>query len=111
MILPALIAAPLLLSIPCHAADDGKPAKTPVAVVDFSYADTSGEVRDQRREHAARLDAFMTALRSDLVAHGRTVVTPTCNPAPCSGAQPPEGALRAAAKPAQASCSSAVSTR
>jgi hypothetical protein len=46
--------------------------------------------------HAARLDAFMMALRSDLAAHGRSVVTPTCNRAPCSGAQPADGLLRAA---------------
>jgi len=95
-----LVVASTALSWPMStaglAADDGKPAKTPViALVDFSYEDTSGEERDQRREHAVRLDAFMTALRSDL-AQGRTVVTPTCNPAPCSGAQPAEVLLRAA---------------
>jgi len=79
------------------AADESKPAKSPVvAVVDFSYSDTSGEVRDQRREHAARLDAFMMALRGDLAAHGKTVVVPSCNPAPCSPTQPPEDLLRAA---------------
>lgn len=96
-----LIAAATALSWPMStaglAADEGKPAKTTtVAVVDFSYDDTSGEERDQRGEHTARLDAFMMALRSDLGAHGRTVVTPTCNPAPCSSAQPVEGLLRAA---------------
>jgi hypothetical protein len=96
-ILPASIAAPLLLSVVCHAADSAKaPPNGAVAVVDFSYEDTSGEERDQRREHAARLDAFMMGLRSDLAAHGRTVVAPTCSPVPCSATQPPEGLLRAA---------------
>jgi hypothetical protein len=98
-ILPASIVAPLLFSVPCHAADSARVPSNDavaVAVVDFSYEDTSGEERDQRREHAARLDAFMMALRSDLAAHGRTVVTPTCSPAPCSATQPPEGVLRAA---------------
>jgi Protein of unknown function (DUF2380) len=39
----------------------------PKAVVaDFSYLDTSGEVRDQTAEHTARLKAFNEKLRADL---------------------------------------------
>jgi hypothetical protein len=71
------------------AAGDGRPdaAVVPpiatVAVVDFSYLDTSGEERDQRQEHAARLDGFMAALRRDLGAQGKTVLALKCDPAPC----------------------------
>jgi len=56
-----------------------------VAVIDFDYVDTSGEARDQRREHEARLAAFMGALRTDLAKGAQfKVVTPLCQPAPCS---------------------------
>jgi hypothetical protein len=84
------------------AADDGKPGagKPPqtatIALVDFDYVDTSGEERDQSQEHTARLNDFMAALRRDLVAQGKTVVAPKCDPAPCSTAVPVDGLLRAA---------------
>jgi hypothetical protein len=67
-----------------------------VAVVDFLYRDTSGEPRDQRREHEARLRDFMAALRSDLAAQGKTVVSLNCDPAPCSVERPSGELLRAA---------------
>jgi hypothetical protein len=76
--------------------DAGKTRDITIAVVDFDYLDTSGEARDQRQEHEARLKAFMTALRSDLAAHGKTIVSLTCDPAPCSVRTPPADLLRAA---------------
>lgn len=95
--LPALIAAPLLFPVPCRAADTpATPTDTTVAVVDFNYRDTSGEERDQRQEHATRLRDFMTALRSDLAPHGKVIVSPTCDPAPCSVDRPAPELLRAA---------------
>ncbi len=65
------------------AADD-KTTPRAIAVIDFNYSDTSGEPRDQRREHETRLAAFMSALRSDLAQRGFRVVAPTCRPAPCA---------------------------
>jgi hypothetical protein len=96
-LLPALIAAPLLLSVACHAADSAKaPPNAAVAVVDFDYRDTSGEERDQRQEHETRLRDFMTALRSDLAARGKIIVSPKCDPMPCSVERPAAELLRAA---------------
>ncbi len=98
LIVPTLVASitALLVSTGSHAAEDAKNGQTTtIAVVDFDYHDTSGEPRDQRGEHAARLMNFMAALRSDLVAQGKTVVSPTCGPAPCSLDRPGE-LLRAA---------------
>lgn len=55
-----------------------------VAIIDFTYSDSSGEPRDQTAEHQARLKAFMAALASDLSSGGRLrVVTPRCDPTPC----------------------------
>ena len=56
-----------------------------VAIVDFNYIDTSGEVRDQRAEHEARLSVFMNTLKNDLAASGKfRVIVPACRPDPCS---------------------------
>jgi hypothetical protein len=78
-------------------ADARKTRDLTIAVVDFDYLDTSGEARDQRQEHETRLKAFMTALRGDLAAHGKTIVSlMTCDPAPCSVRTPPGDLLRAA---------------
>jgi len=96
-ILPALITAPLLLSAVCYADDSaGAPRNAPVAVVDFDYRDTSGEERNQRQEHETRLRDFMTALRSDLAARGKVIVSPKCDPTPCSVGSPAAELLRAA---------------
>lgn len=56
-----------------------------VALIDFTYSDSSGEPRDQSAEHQARLKAFMAALARDLAAGGRLrLVTPACDPDPCT---------------------------
>jgi hypothetical protein len=96
-ILPAVIAASLLLSVACHGADNAKePPNAAVAVVDFDYRDTSGEERDQHQEHETRLRDFMAALRSDLAARGKVIVSPKCDPTPCSVERPAAELLRAA---------------
>lgn len=60
-------------------------AGTAIAIVDFNYIDTSGEVRDQRAEHEARLSVFMHTLKDDLAAGGKfRIIVPTCRPDPCS---------------------------
>ena len=44
-----------------------------VAVAKFDYTDTSGEIRDQAAEHAARLKAFRSRLETGLAADGSYV--------------------------------------
>jgi hypothetical protein len=76
---------------------------TPIAVVDFDYRDSSGEVRDQAAEHRARLDAFMAKLRADLGADPRfPVVTIGCADPPCTAGNMTPTALMDAARRAGA---------
>lgn len=78
-------------------------ASTAIAVFDFNYIDTSGEVRDQRSEHAARLDRFMSALKGDLAAQPKfRVVVPVCGAEPCSLAQSTQSDILDAARAAGA---------
>lgn len=96
----------LLLVLASLAIPGGGAAAEPrgVAIIDFTYSDSSGEPRDQTAEHQERLKAFMSALAADLAAGGRLrVVTPECDPAPCTltaGAVPElaEAARRAGAE-------------
>ena len=81
----ALAAAPPL-GMPAGATS---PASEPiaVAVLEFDYVDTSGEARDQQKEHAARLQRFAEGLRQDLAGSGKyRIVHPACDPAPCTAA-------------------------
>jgi hypothetical protein len=83
---PAL-AACLWLAPSCGEAVDGgeKGQGAAIVVIDFDYIDTSGEERDQSKEHDARLGAFMSELKGDLGRAGKfRLVTPTCRPEPCS---------------------------
>jgi len=58
-----------------------------IAVAEFNYIDTSGEPRDQQREHAERLRDFAGAIRNDLAASGRYQIVPlACGAEPCSTA-------------------------
>jgi len=85
--------------------EDGgkKPQGAAIAVVDFGYVDTSGEERDQRKEHETRLGNFMRALRDDLAKGGSFgLVTPACVPKPCSLAGSTVTELLAAAREAGA---------
>lgn len=101
--LPPTIAVALAMSCGSHAADVRKTAQEiTIAVVDFAYRDTSGEERDQRQEHEARLKDFMTALKSDLAAQGKNIVSLPCVPAPCSVAGAPADDLLRAAREAGA---------
>jgi hypothetical protein len=45
-----------------------------IAVADFDYKDTSGEVRDQSAEHKARVAHFAEVVRENLSAQGDTSV-------------------------------------
>jgi hypothetical protein len=101
----AMLVALLWLAPSCGKAEDGgnKPRSAAVAVIDFDYVDTSGEARDQRGEHEARLATFMRALRGDLAqSDSFRLVTPTCVPAPCSLAGSTVSGLLAVARDAGA---------
>src|ERR1700743_1085065 len=77
-----------LSAAPSASAADADPIA--IAVIDLDYIDTSGEVRDQRQEHAARIARFSEALRSDLARSGKfRIVAPRCEPPPCSAAASP----------------------
>src|SRR5688500_18464564 len=65
----------------------GSPAAAPlaVAVADFDYFDTSGEVADQSAEHRARVASFAKLLRDNLAAQGNYRVVPIeCSDHPCT---------------------------
>ena len=63
-----LFAASMPLEIRLLAAEH---AAAPVVVADFDYSDSSGEVADQRAEHAARVKAFAGLLRDRLAGEGK----------------------------------------
>jgi hypothetical protein len=72
------------------AADD--PAR--LAVADLDFQDTSGEVRDQAAEHAARLQSFAAALRDGLSADPAVeIVALSCPATPCTPSEPGVRAL------------------
>ncbi len=101
-LLLALTTTPAALIPSFGIAAEGRES-TAIAVFDFNYIDTSGEVRDQRSEHAARLDRFMSALKGDLAAQGKFhVVAPVCRPDPCALAQSTQNDVLDAAREAGA---------
>ncbi len=103
LFLPMLAACLWLVPVCAKAEDGSKKEGAGIAVIDFDYVDTSGEERDQRKEHEARLDAFMRALRDDLAKRGSfRLVTPACTPNPCSLAGSTVSDLLAAAREAGA---------
>jgi hypothetical protein len=98
-----MLAACLWLAPSCGKAGEPKAQGAAMAVVDFEYSDTSGEVRDQRQEHETRLNAFMRALRSDLAERGKVrLVTVACGTDPCALARATPGDLLGAAREAGA---------
>ena len=64
-----------------------------VAVAEFDYVDTSGEVVDQTPEHTQRLRDLARSIREGLDQSGRyRIVYLACDPSPCSagGTDPAE---------------------
>ena len=60
-----------------------------LAIVDFVYLDTSGELSDQAAAHRRRLQIFMAGLRRDFAADERfLLVTLSCGPAACNNDTP-----------------------
>jgi len=103
-LLVPMLAAWLCLAPSCGKAQDGgkKAQGAAIAVIDFGYIDSSGEERDQRKEHEARLDSFMRALKGDLAKGSFQLITPACVPSPCSLAGLSVANLLAAAREAGA---------
>ena len=81
------------------AADETRPC---IAIAEFGYVDTSGEPRDQSSEHAARLAAFVSALRADLAAQQRWRLAALDRGGSCQPADIPASDLLAAARKAGA---------
>lgn len=73
-----------------------------IAIGDFSYVDTSGEQRDQSRDHAARLIAFIAALKTDLAARQKLRVVALDCGGPCRVADIPASDLLAVVRKAGA---------
>jgi hypothetical protein len=77
------------------------PDAIPIAVLNLDYDDRSGEVGDQTQQHAARLTRFADTLQQGLAASGRyRIVSPTCDPAPCTAVGTDPDALVAAVRKA-----------
>ena len=91
-----VLATGILLAATGHA-----PAASPltVAVADFDYVDTSGEVRDQRADHDARLRALGNDIIADLARSGRFApVHLVCAKPPCSADSMDQDSMVAAAR-------------
>ena len=83
-----------------------------IAVADFDYKDTSGEVRDQSAEHKARVAHFAELVRENLSAQGDTSVLQfECPQHPCTPIRMGADDFIAAADPARALSSMAASSR
>jgi hypothetical protein len=81
----SILALVIVIDAGLARAVDQKTAPVAIAVADFDYVDTSGEVRDQHVEHAARLQTFMRAIRDDLAGSGQyRIVALVCSQAPCA---------------------------
>jgi hypothetical protein len=96
-----MLCALAALSLP----SGGSPAAAPiaVAVADFDYFDTSGEVTNQSAEHRARVASFAKLLRDHLAAHGDYRVVPIeCPDPPCTATSMSQDVFIAAARKAGA---------
>jgi hypothetical protein len=95
-----LFAAPMPRERRLRAAEHGA---TPVVVADFDYSDSSGEIADQRAEHARRVKAFAGLLRDRLAGEGKyRVLHLACTEASCSVGSMGADDLVAAARNADA---------
>ncbi|MFA9461682.1 DUF2380 domain-containing protein [Thiohalorhabdus sp. Cl-TMA] len=90
-----LLMAMAYLTVPAPASAE---SPVPVVIADFDYKDTSGEVRDQSAEHAARMRTFVRILREQLSAGEEYAAAPLqCGAARCSaGSMAPADLIRAA---------------
>jgi hypothetical protein len=87
------------VALSCHIRQSLPATPLTVAVADFDYVDTSGEVADQSAEHRARVTAFAGLLRDNLGAQGEFRVLPfDCPDHPCTAASMPSDDFIAAAR-------------
>jgi Protein of unknown function (DUF2380) len=69
-----------------------------LAIAALDFIDTSGEVRDQKADHARRLKTFTEELQAGLAAGGTIRIVPLdCPPAGCPTSSGPPAELAAAA--------------
>jgi hypothetical protein len=81
----ALLFAATALSLPARRALADEPVS--VAVADFDYTDTSGEITDQIEAHRARVATFGELVRDSLAAGGKyRVVRLDCPARACTAA-------------------------
>jgi hypothetical protein len=80
LLVPTLAACLWVVPFCGRAEESGETARAAaIAVIDFDNVDTSGEARDQRQEHEARLGAFMRELKRHLGQAAKfRLITPTC---------------------------------
>jgi Protein of unknown function (DUF2380) len=96
-----MLCAIAALSFPSGGARAAAPIA--VAVADFDYFDTSGEVVDQSAAHRARVASFATLLRDNLAAQGDyRVVRIECPDHPCTATSMSQDVFIAAARKAGA---------
>jgi hypothetical protein len=95
----ALAATLALAAAPIAAADS---APDGLAIADFDFVDTSGEVESAASDHSARLKAFDSALREGFAAKGVKLVALACPEDHCSAADPGFEPLASRARQANA---------
>lgn len=79
----AAIGVAAALSFPMRAALSAAPLT--IAVADFDYVDSSGEVKDQSADHKARVAQFVELVRASLSAQGDfRVLSIECTQPPCT---------------------------
>jgi hypothetical protein len=104
----ANIGAAILL-LACMASPAGQ--ATPIAIVDFDYTDSWGEVQNQTAKHQAPLQAFMASVRRDLTSgENYRVVALSASRNPARLRIPPSCSARRAA-PVRRCCSTEASIR
>jgi hypothetical protein len=76
----------LPLALLCALVSSGEAAEpVKLAIADFDYHDTSGEVQDQAAAHAERLKNFVGLVSDNLAASGKyQIVEISCPKPPCS---------------------------
>jgi Protein of unknown function (DUF2380) len=81
----ALTAIGIAAALSCQPNPGRSAAPLTIAVADFDYSDTSGEVRDQSAEHRARMVQFTELVRENLGTRGDYRVLPLdCPRSPCT---------------------------
>jgi hypothetical protein len=98
-----LVASAILSGAGAAGAENAPPRPIPIAIIDFDYSDTSGEVLDQNEKHRMLLETFVASLRRDLARDGKyRIVALPCAQNPCSAGRSNPAQLLARARDAGA---------